>query len=64
MKELSPSQIAKQSGLKSLHEVSQLTGVSEQTLINWHKNKKDLFNVVVDGAANKKNGDSNDEATS
>ena len=47
---MTPSQQAKAAGLKSLKEVSELTGVSIQTLINWHKNKPDLFRVVIFGS--------------
>ena len=50
---MTPSQKTKASGLK-LVEVSQLTGVSIQTLTNWHKNKNELFNVVLSGCVNKK----------
>jgi len=44
-----PSQTIKHHGLKSLNQVSELTGQSPQTLINWHKNKPELFMVVVRG---------------
>ena len=50
---MTPSQKTKASGLK-LVEVSQLTGVSIQTLTNWHKNKNELFNVVLSGCVVKK----------
>ena len=50
---MSPSQKTKASGLK-LVEVSQLTGVSIQTLTNWYKNKSALFDVVLSGCVNKK----------
>jgi hypothetical protein len=43
------SQTAKQIGCKSLSQVSQLTGVSLQTLSNWHKDKLELFRVVCAG---------------
>lgn len=46
---MTPSQQCKEAGLKSLDQVSKLTGVSVQTLINWHKSKPDLFDVVVLG---------------
>jgi hypothetical protein len=46
-----PSQQAKAAGLKSLTEVSIQTGVSLQTLINWHENKPRLFAVVLAGCA-------------
>ena len=44
-----PSQQAKAAGLKSLLQVSELTGVSMQTLDNWAKNKSDLFRVLLAG---------------
>lgn len=43
------SRQAKDYGLNSLNEVSDLTGVSYQTLINWHNNKPYLFDIVVFG---------------
>jgi len=46
---MTPSEQCKQAGLKSLAEVVRMTGVSEQTLINWHRNKPMLFAVVVAG---------------
>ena len=47
---MTPSQQAKAAGLKSLLQVSELTGVSIQTLSNWAKNKPKLFRVVLVGA--------------
>lgn len=49
---MTPSQQAKAAGLKSLSEVSELTHTSPQTLANWHKNKPELFNVVLIGCRN------------
>ena len=48
-KELTPSQQAKDEGLKSLTKVAQMTGQSLQTLGNWAKNKPDLFRIVLKG---------------
>ena len=47
---MKPSEQCKEAGLKSLVQLSQITGESQQTLINWHKNKPRLFSVVVAGA--------------
>ena len=47
---MKPSEQCKEAGLKSLAELVEISGVSEQTLINWHKNKPDLFAVVIAGA--------------
>lgn len=49
---MTPSQKTKASGLK-LVEVSNLTGVSIQTLTNWFRNKPELFDVVLSGCVNK-----------
>ena len=53
---MTPSQQAKAAGIKSLTEVSNQTGVSLQTLTNWHKNKPRLFAVVVKGCASNSRG--------
>lgn len=46
---MTASQLAKAAGLKSLAIVVEMTGVSYQTLNNWHKNKPILFAVVLLG---------------
>ena len=48
----SPSNVAKRHGCKSLAEIARVTKQSEQTLINWHRNKPELFEVVCVGVAN------------
>jgi hypothetical protein len=48
---MTASQEAKKAGLHSLLEVSRITGVSFQTLNNWHNNKPNLFKIVVIGCA-------------
>jgi len=52
---MTPSKQCKSAGLDSLAELVRIIGVSERTLINWHKNKPVLFNVVVVGAVRIKN---------
>lgn len=52
---MTASQQAKAAGLKSLLQVQQLTGQSAQTLINWHRDKPELFHVVVAGCVYLKN---------
>lgn len=47
---MSPSQQAKAAGLKSLTQVSNITHVSLNTLGNWHRDKPDLFRVVLVGS--------------
>jgi len=46
---MSASDNAKKAGLKSLATVMEMTGQSRQTLQNWHKDKPDLFRVVIAG---------------
>lgn len=46
---MTASQQAKAAGLKSLTQVSEMTGASLQTLTNWAKNKPDLFKTVLAG---------------
>lgn len=47
---MKPSQQCKAVGLKGLDELSQLAGVSAHTLINWFKDNRRLFNLVLYGA--------------
>ena len=44
-----PAEQAKAEGLKSLTQVSEMTGQSLQTLINWSKSKPELFKIVLLG---------------
>lgn len=46
---MTASKQAKELGLKSLTQVSGLTKQSPQTLDNWHKNKPELFEIVLIG---------------
>ena len=41
---------AKASGLKTLSIVTKHTGICGQTLINWYRNRRPLFDVVLAGA--------------
>ena len=50
---MTTSEAAKAANLKSLKQVGELTGQSNQTLINWHKYKPELFEVVLLGCAYK-----------
>ena len=45
-----PSEQCTSAGLRSLAELTEITEVSKQTLINWHRHKPVLFAVVVAGA--------------
>lgn len=47
-KEATAGEYCKSQGT-TLSYVSTRTGVSLQTLTNWHKNKSDLFKIVVLG---------------
>ena len=46
---MTPSQQAKSMGIKSLVQVTELTGVSKETLSNWSRDKPKLFKVVLLG---------------
>ena len=46
---MTASKQAKELGLKSLTQVSELTGQSLQTLTNWFNDKPELFEVVLLG---------------
>jgi hypothetical protein len=48
---MSPSDHCHAAGLKSLVELSKISGVSTMTLRNWNKNKPVLFGLVIRGAA-------------
>lgn len=57
---MTPSQQAKDSGLKSLKQMAELTGVKARTLINWHKDKPALFKIVLVGLSNLNKEQNND----
>mgnify|MGYP003629814625 FL=1 len=46
---MTPSKQAKELGLKSLTQVSELTGQSPQTLTNWFNHKPELYEIVLLG---------------
>ena len=52
---MTPSEQCKAAGLKSLAELVKISEVSEQTLINWHRDKTKLFKLVLSGAVLEKN---------
>ena len=58
---MTPSSKAKQAGLNSLAQVSGLTGVSTQTLNNWHERKPKLFNIVLIGCKEQLNNRKEEE---
>lgn len=51
---MKPSEKCKAAGLKSLAELSEISGESVQTLINWYHNKPILFDLLLRGAVTKK----------
>ncbi len=51
---IKPSVLCKNAGLKSLCELSDITGQSVQTLNNWHKYKPKLFDLLLVGAVTEK----------
>ena len=50
---MTPSEQCKAAGLPSLAELSRMSGQSVQTLCNWHRDKPDLFALVLAGAVSK-----------
>ena len=46
---MTASEDAKKAGFKSLKQVSEIIGVTTETLRNWHKNDKKRFEVVLLG---------------
>jgi hypothetical protein len=53
---MTASKQAKDAGLLSLSQVSELTNQSPQTLINWYNDKPELFEVVIFGCVVKCKG--------
>ena len=47
---MTPSKQCKAAGLDSLAELVRVTGLSKRTLINWHHNDQDKFQLAIDGA--------------
>lgn len=54
MKKMKPSEKAKAAGLKSLTELSEISGESTQTLNNWFNNYPLRFELILKGAVIKK----------
>ena len=48
---MKPSEQCKAAGLDGLYELVKITGVSQRTLINWHKNRPKLFKIIIAGVA-------------
>ncbi len=51
---MKPSEKCKAAGLKSLSELVKSTGVNEQTLIRWSRDKPKLFQLCIDGTLKQK----------
>ena len=47
---MTPSKQAKEVGFKSLSQVQKITGMSQQCLDNWSKNRPKLFRAILLGA--------------
>lgn len=51
---LKPSEYCRKKGLASLVELSKVTGLSQQTLINWYAgDKRVAFEILVDGVVSR-----------
>ena len=46
---MTASRQAKAQGLKSLAQVSQMTGQDVEKLIRWAKDRPELFNIILQG---------------
>lgn len=44
---MKPSEECKMAGLSSLKELAALSGKSKETLVNWHKKNKPLFDATL-----------------
>lgn len=53
MPQKTPTETAQELGAESLRMMEKVSGQSKQTLINWHKNKPKLFELVAMGVAEK-----------
>ncbi len=51
---MTPSQQCKSAGLSGLKELIELSGKDKSTLIRWHNDQQNLFEIVVLGAVAKK----------
>ena len=52
---LTPSETARSEGLDSFAEMVKLSGMSENTLLNWFKKKPHSFVIVAKGCYSAKN---------
>lgn len=50
---MKPHEQCKAAGLKNLAELSEVTKVPVRTLIDWHKTKPALFQILIAGAVKK-----------
>lgn len=53
---MTPSDQCKHAGLAGLKELAELSGESEQSLINWHKRRPFRFALLILGVLTKKEG--------
>lgn len=53
---MTASEQCKEAGLKSLTELSTITGKSVRTLQNWHRDDSNFFSIVLCGAVMIKKG--------
>ena len=59
---MTPSEKAKSLGCKSLGEVSRVSGLSKQTLINWSRNRPFVYEAVCEKVARERYQAQADEA--
>ena len=51
---MTPSEQCQKAGLSSLAELIKLSGIAKQTLIDWHKTKPRLFELVLKGVVSER----------
>lgn len=51
---MKPSEQVKFAGLKNLKELSTIAKVSSETLVNWSKNRPDVFRLLISGVVAEK----------
>lgn len=51
---MTPSEQCKKAGLSSLAELIKLSKVPKRTLLDWHKTKPRLFELVLKGVVSEK----------
>ena len=57
MQQITASQTVKKAGFRSMKEVSEMTGLSHQTLVNWFNNRRQVFDLLILGCISHRQAD-------